>query len=138
MDKNGIQGMENVRTTAETLIHSKRWAVIGANDNPEKYGNIIYKRLKAEGREVYPVNPLYKSVDGDPCYPDLSSLPAKPEVVNMVVTPKRGYAVVDEAEQLGISHIWFQPGTHDDALLSYTEEKGMTALTACVLVAMNW
>ena len=138
MDNVNKSGMKNERATAELLLRSNRWAVVGANNNTEKYGNIIYKRLKAEGREVYAVNPLYETVDGDPCYPDLSSLPAMPEVVNMVVTPKRGYAVVDEAEKLGISHVWFQPGTHDDDLLSYTEEKGMTALTACVLVALNW
>ena len=131
-------GMKNDRDTAELLLQSNRWAVVGANNNPEKYGNIIYKRLKAEGREVYAVNPLYDTVDGDTCYPDLTSLPVRPDVVNMVVTPKRGYAVVDEAEALGIRHMWFQPGTHDDELLEYTEEKGMTALTACVLVALNW
>jgi uncharacterized protein len=130
--------MKNERSSAETLVKSQRWVVVGANNNPEKYGNIIYRRLKEEGREVYPVNPLYETVEGDPCYPDLASVPQKPDVVNLVVTPKRGYAVVDEAEKLGIRHLWFQPGTHDDELLAYAEKKGLTALTACVLVAMNW
>lgn len=138
MENTNKSGMKNERGTAEKLLQSRRWAVVGANNNPEKYGNIIYKRLKAEGRVVYAVNPLYETVDGDTCYPDLASLPESPEVVNMVVTPKRGYAVVDEAEKLGIPHVWFQPGTHDDALLSYTEGKGLTALTACVLLAFNW
>lgn len=138
MSKATQGAMKNERGTAEILIQSERWAVVGANNNPEKYGNIIYKRLKAEGREVYAVNPLYETVEGDPCYPDLASLPQMPDVVNLVVTPKRGYGVVDEAEKLGIRHLWFQPGTHDDELLSYAEAKGLTALTACVLVAMNW
>lgn len=28
------------------LLKKKTWAVVGANQNPEKYGNKIYKRLK--------------------------------------------------------------------------------------------
>jgi predicted CoA-binding protein len=138
MENGKTTPMKNERQTAETLLKSKCWAVVGANNNPEKYGNIIYKRLKAEGREVYAVNPMYGTVDGDTCYPDLASLPVVPDVIDMVVTPKRGYAVVDEAEKLGVRHIWFQPGTHDDDLLAYTEQKGLTALTACVLLAFNW
>ncbi len=35
------------------LLEKKIWAVAGANQNPEKYGNKIYKRLKERGYEVY-------------------------------------------------------------------------------------
>ena len=31
------------------LLEKKIWAVAGANQNPEKYGNKIYKRLKEKG-----------------------------------------------------------------------------------------
>ena len=30
----------------EEMLKKKVWAVIGANSNPEKYGNMIYKKLK--------------------------------------------------------------------------------------------
>jgi uncharacterized protein len=59
----------------ESMLEKKIWAVIGANNDPDKFGNIIYKRLKSEGYTVYPVNPMYEEVEGDPCYPDLESLP---------------------------------------------------------------
>ena len=74
-------------------------------------GNIIYRRLKFEGYTVYPVNLLYTEVEGDKCYPDLSSLPEKPEVLNMVVSPKRGKAFIEETARLGIENICLQPVT---------------------------
>jgi predicted CoA-binding protein len=59
----------------EMMLDRKVWAVVGANENPEKYGNMIYRKLRAKGYEVYPVNPNYETVEGDKCYKDLSSLP---------------------------------------------------------------
>ena len=47
------------------MLEQKIWAVVGANNNPNKYGNIIYKKLKSRGYEVYPINPKYEKVDGE-------------------------------------------------------------------------
>ncbi len=31
-------------------------AIVGASDNPAKYGNRIYRDLKGKGYRVYPIN----------------------------------------------------------------------------------
>jgi hypothetical protein len=122
--------------TEEMMLDKKVWAVVGANDNPEKYGNMIYKKLRAKGYKVYPVNPKYEIIEGDQCYKDLTSLPEKPEVIDMVVSPKRGIPVINEAAELGIENIWLQPGTYNDELMDLIEKKGLNAVQACVLVAL--
>jgi predicted CoA-binding protein len=119
----------------ELMLEKKVWAVVGANQDPEKYGNMIYKRLKAKGYEVYAVNPLYDTIEGDPCYKNLSSLPKTPEVIDMVVSPKRAKPVLEEAAKLGIKYVWFQPGTYDDEVMALAENLGLEAVQACVLVA---
>ncbi|MCX7920919.1 MAG: CoA-binding protein [Clostridia bacterium] len=119
------------------MLEKKVWAVVGANDNPEKFGNKIYKKLKSHGYKVYPINPNYESIDGDKCYKDLSSLPEKPEVIDMVISPKRGADVIDEAAKIGIENIWLQPGTHDDTIMNLIDEKGLKAVKGCVLVALR-
>jgi len=48
-----------------------------------------------------------------------------------------GKPVIDEAARLGVKNIWLQPGTYDDELLQYIEDKGLTAVQACVLVALR-
>lgn len=128
--------MNNCKSTQDAMLSKKVWAVIGANNDPDKFGNKIYKKLKSEGYKVYPVNPMYDNVEGDPCYKDISSLPEKPEVLDMVVSPKRGKAFIEEAAALGVKNIWLQPGTCNHEILELIEEKGLVGLQSCVLVAL--
>lgn len=120
-----------------TMLNKKVWAVVGANDRPEKFGNKIYKRLKSAGYTTFAVNPGCKTVDGDLCYPSLSALPQVPEVIDMVVSPEKGKAIIEEAARLGIKNVWLQPGTFDTDLLSIIERLGLTAVQACVLVELG-
>ncbi|NLL52746.1 MAG: CoA-binding protein [Peptococcaceae bacterium] len=118
-----------------TMLQQRIWAVVGATQDPEKFGYKLYKKLKSKEYRVYAVNPLYDQIDGDKCYQDLSSLPEIPQVVNMVVSPKRGKAVIEEAARLGIKYVWFQPGTVDDELLKLTKNLGLESVQGCVLVS---
>ncbi len=120
----------------EVMLGKKVWAVVGATENPEKFGNRIYRRLKQRCYEVYAVNPMYDIVDGDPCYGSLSELPKVPEVIDMVVSPKRAIPVLEEAAKLGVRYIWFQPHTYDDEVLRITEQLGLEYVLDCVLVAL--
>ncbi len=118
----------------EIMLKKKVWAVVGANQNPNKYGNKIYKKLKEDGYEVFAVNTMYNMVDGDPCFKDLSSLPKVPDVIDMVVTPKRSKIVLEEAAKLKIKYIWFQPGTYDDETLELAKKLELEFVIACVLM----
>lgn len=117
----------------KTMVEKKVWAVVGANQDPDKYGNIIYRRLKERGYEVYAVNPLYDSVEGERCYKDLASVPVLPEVIDMVVTPKRSKLYIEETARLGIKYVWFQPGTYDEETLELANKLGLETVKACVL-----
>ena len=119
----------------EQMLAEKVWAVVGANEDRSKYGNMIYQKLRRKGYQVYAVNPFYQSIEGDPCYRNLSSLPQKPAVVNFVVAPKIAKNYVDEAAALGIKYLWFQPQTSDDQLLEHVRQLGLQAVEACALVA---
>ena len=122
----------------EKMLRKKVWAVVGANQDAEKYGNMIYNKLKMKKYEVYAVNPRFETINGDPCYGSLSELPRKPDVVNMVVSPQRGEVYLREAAELGIEYIWFQPGTYEESTEKLINELGLTAVQACVLVATGW
>ena len=121
----------------ESMLEKNVWAVVGANIDPGKYGNMIYRKLKSRGYRVYAVNPNHDEIDGDRCYKDLTSLPEKPDVIDMVVAPKHGKSVIEEAVQLGIKNVWLQPGTYNDELMGMIDGKGLNAVKACVLVALH-
>jgi predicted CoA-binding protein len=110
-------------------------AVVGATDNPAKYGSVIYRDLKRKGFDVYPINPNRSTVDGDPAYPDLASLPVVPTIVNIVVPADETLRVLEEAKRLGIENVWVQPGAESPAVLRYLQEEGFNYLAnSCIMV----
>jgi len=111
-------------------------AVVGATDRPSKYGNIIYRDLKAKGYRVLAVNPFRSSVDGDPCWHALADLPEAPTIVDIVVPPARTIEVLDQCAALGYHNVWIQPGAADDAVRERVAAMGLNALIdACIMVS---
>jgi len=110
-------------------------AVVGANDDPGKYGSVIYRDLKAKGFEVFAVNPNRSTVDGDPTYATLRDLPEKATIVNFVVPPQVSREVLEEARDLGYEIVWMQPGSSDANVRRFIEDSGFEALIdACIMV----
>jgi len=110
-------------------------AVVGATDDRSKYGWIIYRDLKSKGFVVYPVNKSRATVDGDPAFPSLAALPEPPTVVNIVVPPSETLTVLEEAERLGYTNIWIQPGAENEAVYDYLARGDFNALVgACIMV----
>ena len=110
-------------------------AVVGATDNPAKYGSVIYRDLKRKGFTVWPVNPGRATVDGDPTYASIADLPQEPTIINVVVPPERTLDVLRQAKALGYLNVWLQPGAEDPAALTYLQEEGFTYLAnACIRV----
>ncbi len=118
------------------FMSQKRFAVIGASDNPEKYGNKIVKDLKARGYEVYPVNPRLKEVEGLVCYAGLTDIPHKIDVVDFVVPPTVTEEVLKKCLELGITRIWLQPGSENQAAIDYCNENNLHVVyNICVMMS---
>lgn len=111
-------------------------AVVGATDNPSKYGYVIYRDLKRKGFTVFPVNPNRESVDGDESFPTLEDLPSRPTIINLVVPPKVALGVIEQCQTLGWKNVWLQPGAESPETLRYLQEHGFNYLAnACIMVA---
>jgi len=117
----------------QDMLAMKTWAVVGANNNPEKFGYKIYKFMKQAGYDVYPVNPGVAEIDGDHCYASLKDLPVKPEAVDVVVPPRIGVDIVRECAELGIKNVWLQPGADGPEVVKTACELGLNVVQACVM-----
>ncbi|NLW40620.1 MAG: CoA-binding protein [Tissierellia bacterium] len=121
----------------EEMLNKKVWAVVGATPNEEKFGYKIWKILLDHGYETYGVNPNYDFIHDERVYPSLKEVPAKVEVVDLVVPPKVTLGVLDEAKELGIEYLWFQPGTFDHEVIEKAERLGFKILyNDCVLATL--
>ena len=110
-------------------------AVVGATDDPTKYGSVIYRDLKRKGYQVYPVNPNRETVDGDPAFPSLGALPVVPTIVNIVVPPQATLQVLKTAAEMGLENVWVQPGAESAEVMAYLTEHDFNYLAnACIMV----
>ncbi len=110
-------------------------AVVGATDHPGKYGGIIYRHLKAKGYRVVPINPGRSTVDGDATYASVSDLEEAPDIIDVVVPPRRTLSLLDEFAAVGDAGVWIQPGAADSAVREKASRLDVDVLIdACIMV----
>lgn len=103
--------MEKIADAAAAFLEHHRVAVTGVSRSPANHGsNVVYKRLRERGYEVFAVNPNVSEVEGDASYPNLASIPDGVEAVIIGTAPERARATMDECVELGIGHVWFHRG----------------------------
>jgi uncharacterized protein len=122
----------------ELLRSMKSWAILGLNENPQGYANLIYDRLAKRGKTVAGVNALYSQLPGKEVYTSLHKLPFKPDVVVSVVRPDVGMFYLEEMRNYGLKILWLQPGTVDEHLLKRAQEFNIETLQACVLIGLDF
>jgi uncharacterized protein len=125
--------MLKVKEAAGEFLAHKRIAVTGVSRHPESHGsNVVYKRLRERGYEVFAVNPNADEVEGDACYHSLHDVPAGVEAVVIATRPDQAEATVRECEDLGIHEVWmhraFGAGSVCDEATVYGRAHGMTVI----------
>lgn len=114
--------MNNSKTLKEEMLSKKSWVVVGVTANKKKYGYKIWKTLREHNYETYGVNPNYDEIEGEKIFHSLKDLPKKVEVLDMVVPPKIAIKTLEEAKELGIKYIFFQPGTYNEEVVNKAKE----------------
>ncbi len=116
------------------FMAQEKFAVIGATDNPEKYGNRIVKNLISRGYKVYPVNPKLKELEGLQCYASIGDVPVKVDVVDFVVPPAATEQILEQCKEIGLDRIWLQPGSESEKAINFCRENNMKVVhSVCVM-----
>ena len=98
--------MAKIDELVKDFLAQKKIAVVGVSDKRETGCNLGYRKFKAAGYDVYAVNPRITAFEGDPCYPDLKSIPEKPEAVFILTNPQVTEQVVQQCVELGVKRVW--------------------------------
>lgn len=125
--------MQKVRDAASEFLARKRVAVTGVSRTPENHGgNVVYKRLRDRGYEVFAVNPNADEVEGDHCFRDLASIPGGVEAVVIATRPETAEATMRECADLGIEHVWMHrlmgAGSVSQAATDFGRQHGITVI----------
>lgn len=95
------------------IYEFKNIAVVGMSKNPEKAAHYVPKYLAEKGYEVIPVNPSADEILGKKCYPNLSAIPSRVDIVDIFRPSEQVMPVIEEAIKLKPSVIWLQEGIHN-------------------------
>jgi hypothetical protein len=98
--------MPTLDNLVQDFLAQKKIAVVGVSDKRETGCNDSYKKFKANGYQVYAVNPRISTYDGQPCYADLKSIPEKVDAVFVLASPKVTEQIVQQCVDLGVKHVW--------------------------------
>jgi predicted CoA-binding protein len=112
-----------------------RIAVVGASNDPSKYGNIIVKNLLRRGYEVIPVNLRETTIAGLRVYRSLVDVPKPVDIVDVVTPPDDTRIILGDAASAGCGLVWLQDGSFDDAILANVADAPFkTVHDACIMV----
>ncbi len=124
-------------TLKDEMLKKEVWAVIGITDKTERFGYKIPKLLEEKNYKVYGVNPKLDELEGIKVYKNLSQVPEKIDVINMIVNPKFAKTYLEEAKELGIKNVFFQPGSYQEETIEYAKELGFNIVTDCVYASLR-
>ena len=98
--------MAKIDTLVQDFLAQKKIAVVGVSDKRETGCNLAYRKFKESGYAVSAVNPRLASFEGEPCYPDLKSIPEKPDAVFILTNPNVSEEIVQQCVDLGVQRVW--------------------------------
>ncbi len=113
-------------------------ALVGASNDPSKYGNKILLNLKSKGFNVIPVNTKEEEIDGSPVFKSVSDIKECPSIINFVVPPGVGIKITKDLVEKGYDNFWYQPGAESEEISNYLESKKKNYIDdQCIMVVAN-
>ncbi len=92
----------------DEFLAQKRIAVAGVSRESSHHpaANLIYRRLKTTGHDVFALNPNLQSFEGDVCYPNVGSIPGGVDGVVIVTRPETTERIVRDCSAAGVRRVW--------------------------------
>lgn len=117
------------------LSEVKSIAVVGASNNPDKYGHKVTADLLSAGFDVYPVNLKEKLILGLPVAASVGEIEAKIDLAVLVIPPAATLPVLEECLKEKVSKVWFQPGSEGEEEVQFCEQNGIYHFEkACIMI----
>lgn len=123
-----------------SFLENKRFAVVGASADRNKYGNKVLRCYQMNGLDVVPVNPKEKIIEGVETVATVSELPDDIKSISVITPPHITEKVVEEAIAKGITAIWMQPGAESAVAVRKCVESGVNVIAdgSCILVVLGY
>ena len=119
------------------IAFMKSVVILGASTNRQKFGNKAVRAFVEQGYTVYPVNPRETVIEGLAVYPDLASVPVRPDRISVYLPPAVTLGLLPQIAAKGCDELWLNPGAESDAVVAEAERLGLNVIQACSIVAIG-
>jgi uncharacterized protein len=116
---------------------SKVVAVVGASNNPRKFGHRAVRAFRRQGYTVIPINPHEAEVDGLRTYKSVLDVPGPIDMATIYVPPEIGELVIEEIAEKKIREVWLNPGAESDALIARARALQIQPIVACSIIGIG-
>ncbi|UOY93222.1 CoA-binding protein [Ectobacillus sp. JY-23] len=110
------------------LKRSKRIAVVGLSDNPERTSYMVSKAMQDAGYKIIPVNPNADMILGEKAVKSLTDIEGHVDIVNVFRRSEHLLGVAHEFMKIDADVYWAQLGLQDEATYEFLKETGRTVI----------
>lgn len=107
---NDIERYQDPDVILRSLHTARTIAVVGLSPNELRGSNFVGFYLQRHGYTVIPVNPREQEILGMRCYPSLTEIPERVDIVNVFRAPEAVPEIAEQAVTIGAKLLWLQFG----------------------------
>ena len=124
--------MTKLREAAEEFLAQPRIAVAGVSRDTKQPANLIYRRLRDTGHEVFAVNPKAEEVEGDHCFNSVAAIPGGVDGVVIATPAGAALDVATDCATVGVPRVWLHrgvgQGSSSEEAIAYCHEHGISTI----------
>lgn len=110
-------------------------AVVGLSPDPARASHRVARYLQAQGYRIVPVNPSASELLGERCYPDLSRIPERVDLVDVFRRSDRVLPIAEQAIAIGARCLWLQLGVVNDEAIRLAAAAGLAVVVdRCLMI----
>ncbi len=138
--------MDDINTLRRILRESRVLAVVGLSADWFRPSYFAAKYMLEHGYRVIPVNPKYREILGQKCFPSLREIKEKVDIVDIFRKTQDVPPIADDAIAIGARVLWQQLGVKNEAAAQKARAAGLEAvMDRCVKIehgrlfgGLNW
>src|SRR5579862_3825755 len=137
---------DDINTLRRILKECRVLAVVGLSASWHRPSYFAAKYMMEHGYRIIPVNPQYKEVLGQTCYPALRAIPGKVDLVDVFRKTSDVMPIAEDAIAIGAKVLWQQIGVTNHEAAEKARAAGLeSVMDRCVKIeharlfgGLNW
>ncbi|TRZ97488.1 MAG: CoA-binding protein [Rhodocyclaceae bacterium] len=127
--------VDDIAGLRRVLLDNRVIAVVGLSANWNRPSFFAAKYMLEHGYTIIPVNPGQSKILGLKCYPSLTAIPGKVDIVDCFRKPADISPLADEAIAIGAKVLWLQLGVINQEAAQRADAAGLdVVMDRCVKI----